>query len=338
MAGEVVNSTENLTIGQKDYQVELVELNQSSLKFYTENPRVYSILNMAGTEPNQDEIEELMCQQEHVKELKDSIESNGGLIDPLIVRKGDFTVLEGNSRLAAYRILAQKDPLKWGKVKCKLLPADISDSAIFTLLGQYHIIGRKDWEPFEQAHYLYRRHKETKIPVSHMAKELGIGEKKAEKMIDVIEFMISHNDLNKRKWSYYEEYLKNASIKKYRETTPDIDETIVKAIKSDEIKEAADMRKLGEIAKVGDKQSKKVMQKIASGNITLYEGYEEIQDSGKLDDVVKRLKTFRTLINDDSFEKQIAASPETINNAKFELKRIIKRLQEVSKKISEDDD
>ena len=337
MAEEKI-STENLTIGKHDYVVELVELNQATLKFYTENPRVYSILNMAGTEPSQDEIEDLMCSQEHVKELKDSIESNGGLIDPLIVRKGDFTVLEGNSRLAAYRILAQKDPLKWGKVKCKLLPADISDSAIFTLLGQYHIIGRKDWEPFEQAHYLYRRHMETKIPVSHMAKELGIGEKKAEKMIDVIKFMIEHDDLNKRKWSYYEEYLKNNSIKKYRETTPNMDDTMVKAIKTGEIKEASDIRKLGDVAKVGDKQSKKVMQKIANGDISLYEGYEQVQESGKLDDVVKKLKSFRNLINEDSFEKQIAASPEATESALFELKKIIRRLQEVKQKISDSED
>lgn len=326
-------TTENLTIGQKDYVVELREINQASLRFYTENPRVYSILNISGIEPNQDEIEDLMCDQEHVKQLKLSIESNGGLIDPLIVRAGDLTVLEGNSRLAAYRLLAKVDPLKWGMVKCKVLPADIDDSAIFTLLGQYHIIGRKDWEPFEQAHYLYRRHMQTKTPIQYMAQELGLGKKKAESMIEVIKFMIENDDLNKRRWSYYEEYLKNGGVKKYRETNPDIDETVVKAIKTGEIKEAADMRKLGEIAKLNDKQSKKVMQKISSGQMSLYDGYEEIQDSGKLDDAVKRLQTFRKLIQEDTFEKQVAASPETIQQAQFELKKIIKRLQDIQNKI-----
>ncbi|MBP5469174.1 MAG: ParB N-terminal domain-containing protein, partial [Candidatus Riflebacteria bacterium] len=316
---------------KKDFLVKLVTLNQASLKFYTENPRVYSILNLAGEEPGQDEIEELMCDLEHVKELKDSIESNGGLIDPLIVRDGDYTVLEGNSRLAAYRILAKKDPLKWGKVKCKLLPADISDDAIFTLLGQYHIIGRKDWEPFEQAHYLWRRQREVKTPVEYMAKELGIGKKKAENMIAVIEFMITHDDLNKRRWSYYEEYLKNASIKKYRETSPDLDETLVKAIKKGEIKEASDIRKLGDIAKIGDKQSKKVIQKISSGELTLYEGYENVLESGKLDDVVKRLQTFRKLIYEESFEKQLAVSE--LKQSKFEIKRIIKKLEEIQEKL-----
>lgn len=320
---------ENLTIGKKDYEVEICELNQADLKFYTENPRVYSVLNIGGEEPSQTEIEEHMCNLDHVKQLRLSIESNGGLIDPLIVRDGDYTVLEGNSRLAAYRLLCRTDAITWGKVKCKVLPADIDDAAIFALLGQYHIIGRKDWDPFEQANYLFRRHQQTRLPVEYMAQELGISKQKAKNMIEVIRFMIENDDLNKRHWSHYEEYLKNGGIKKYRETNPDIDETIVEAIKTETIREAADMRKLGEIAKVGDKQSKKVMQKIAEGEIDLYEGYEEVQDAGKLDDVVKKLKTFRQYINDNTIEKQIKGSEEIYKQAQFEIKKIIKRLQDL---------
>ena len=255
------------------------------------------------------------------------------MIDPLVVRDGDFTVLEGNSRLAAYRLLCAVDPVKWGKVRCKILPADISDSAIFTLLGQYHIIGRKDWEPFEQAHYLYRRHLQTKIPVAYMAQELGLSKQKAEKMIQVIEFMIEHNDLNKRHWSYYEEYLKNASIKKYRQTNPDIDDTIAEAIRTDAIKEAADMRKLGQIAAVGDKQSKKIMQQIADGSVDLYEGYEAMEDAGKLDDVIKKLKAFKKTVSAPAFEKQVQASDETVQQARFEINKIIKRLTAIQTKL-----
>lgn len=322
-------ATENLTIGKRDYVVEICELNQADLKFYPENPRVYSALNMDGSEPSQDEIEEHMCDMDHVKQLKLSIESNGGLIDPLIVRDGDFTVLEGNSRLAAYRLLCRTDAIKWGKVKCKLLPADIDDSAVFALLGQYHIIGRKDWDPYEQANYLYRRHQQTRLPVEYMAQELGISKQKANSMINVITFMIENNDLDKHHWSYYEEYLKNAGIKKYRETSENIDETIVAAIKTGEITDAKDMRKLGEIAKIGDKQSKKVMKKIAEGEIDLYEGYSEVQESGKLDDVVKKIKAFKQYINGDTIEKQIKASEDTYKRAQFEIKRLIKRLQEL---------
>ena len=96
-----------------------------------------------------------MKSMEHVKQLRLSIEQNGGLIDPLIVvkRNGDYVVLEGNSRLAAYRLLAEKDPVKWQKVRANILPEEISENEIFTLLGQYHLVGRKDWNIFEQAAY-----------------------------------------------------------------------------------------------------------------------------------------------------------------------------------------
>ena len=43
--------TENLTIGKNDYEVRLEDLNQIDLKFYPENPRVYSILNIDSAEP-----------------------------------------------------------------------------------------------------------------------------------------------------------------------------------------------------------------------------------------------------------------------------------------------
>lgn len=224
---------------------------------------------------------------------------------------------------------------KWAKVKCKVLPADIEDDYIFQLLGQYHIIGRKDWEPFEQAHYLYRRHQQTRYPIEQMADSLGISKQKATKMINVIEFMIANNDLNKRRWSYYEEYLKNAALKKYRDTNPDIDETIAKEIKNGHIKEASDIRKLGDIAKVGDKQSKKLMQAVANGDKSVYEAYEDMQDSGKLDDVVKKLKTFKEYVNDKSFEKQLETSPETLQNSLYEINKIWKRLKRIDDKHSQ---
>lgn len=320
---------EKMTLGKKEFEVEVCELNQADLKFYIENPRIYSIVNINGVEPSQEDIEEQLCNMDHVKQLKLSIESNGGLIDPLIVRNGDFTVLEGNSRLAAYRLLCSKDPIKWGKIKCKLLPENIDDAAIFALLGQYHIIGRKDWDPFEQANYLYRRQQNTRLPIEFMAQELGISKQKAKKMLEVIEFMIKSGDLNKRHWSHYEEYLKNPGIKKYRDTNPDIDDTIVASIKADEIKDAKDMRKLGEIAKISDKQSKKVMVKISKGEISIYDGYSELDDAGKFDDVIKRLNSFRLYIADASIKKQIKTSKDIHDKANFEIKKIISILEKL---------
>ena len=327
-------TVDTLTIGKKVFDVRIDELNQADLKFYVDNPRVYSVLRSQTETPSQQEIEELMTNMEHVKQLKLSIEENGGLIDPLIVRDGDFVVLEGNSRLAAYRLLCRVDPVRWGKVKCTILPADIDDSAIFTLLGQYHIVGRKDWSPFEQAGYLYRRKQDTRYPVEAMAKELGITAGVAQNYIKVYEFMLENNELAPEKWSYWEEYLKNRAVKKARETDKELDKVVVEAVRSGQITQAMEMRKLGEFLSSQSKSAKKAVERIKKKEITVSDAYDVLQDSGQINDLIKKLERFRELINAPEFEKTLNESNDDIKGkAGFTIKKIYKRLESIYDKI-----
>jgi hypothetical protein len=41
----------------------------------------------------------------------------------------------------------------------------VTDSAIASLLGQLHLKGKKDWRPYEQASFLYRRHHKDEISI-----------------------------------------------------------------------------------------------------------------------------------------------------------------------------
>lgn len=176
---------EVLTLRGEEIPVKVGKVPQTELNFYLENPRLYSIVKECGDEPSQEEIEDRLGKMDHVKHLIHSIEENGGLIDAVIVLGGANIVLEGNSRLAAYRILARKDAIKWGEIKVKILPESISESAIFALLGEYHIIGKKDWAPYEQAGYLYRRHTTHKVPLQTLAHEIGLSSKAISHLIDV---------------------------------------------------------------------------------------------------------------------------------------------------------
>lgn len=325
-----------MTIGKKEFEVEEKEILQVDLKFYPENPRIYSVLNVANGIPGQDEIEEQLMNMEHVKQLRLSIEANGGLIDPLIVRAKDNVVLEGNSRLAAYRLLAKKDPAKWGRVKCTILPADIPESSIFTLLGQYHIIGRKDWSPFEQAGYLYRRVNVygSGLSVDIMAKELGLEKATAQNYYRVYSFMVEKDDLKAGHWSYYDEYLKNRGIKKYRETYANLDETIVTQIKNEEISQAIDIRnKLGVIAKVSGKTANKIMSGICEGKINIYEGFDRIQETGKTSNAYQVLYKFRSKISENDFGVQV--KKEEPKQITFELKKIKSAIDKILKEIKE---
>ena len=146
-----------ITIGKKDFQITETIMNQQDLVFYVENPRVYSVIRENGNDnPSQHDIEMYMRSMEHVKELKVQIEQNGGLLEALlVVQKADeYVVLEGNSRLAAYRILYEGNPSKWGKVRVNLLPDTITEEEIFTLIGSVHLNKKKDWTVFEQAAYV----------------------------------------------------------------------------------------------------------------------------------------------------------------------------------------
>lgn len=318
-----------LMIGKREYEVKDCELPQAELQFYVDNPRVYSALrSFDGEAPSQQDIERHMCDMDHVKQLRLSIKENGGLIDPVIVREGDFVVLEGNSRLAAYRLLCKTDPVRWGKIKCKVLPADIDDSAIFTLLGQYHIVGRKDWSPYEQAGYLYRRQQESKTPIPSIAKELGITEATAKNYIRVFTYMKEHNDLDPNRWSYYEEFLKNKGITKAITEHPELENTVVRQIQSGEIVAAADIRKIGKIASVKSKKAKKVIEEIAKGEVSVYEGYAAIEETGSFDNVYKKMIDIRDYLLEDGLKDSILQSPKK-DDLEYILKKIQKKVKEL---------
>jgi hypothetical protein len=143
--------------------------------------------------------------------------------------------------------------------------------------------------------------------------------------------MIKQNDLVASQWSYYEELLKNRSILNAIEKTPKLEETLVEQIKNGELETARDIRKVGEIAKASSKKSKKVLNQIATGEKTVNEAYDEIKESGDLDEILLKLKKFRDYISEESFEKNILNG----NNSeiKFLLKKVSNRLAEIEKKI-----
>ena len=179
-----------IKLGAEEYTFTLTELPQAKLKFYVENPRVYSLFDRSEAEPTQDEIESVLCDMDNVRELRDAIKSTGGLVDPLVVIDERYVVVEGNRRLAAYRMLASKDPTKWSMVRCMVLPSDISEKALFILLGQYHIHGQLAWAPFELAGYLYRRIEGTKVKPEDIAKEVSKTTSEIKQYYRVYKYML----------------------------------------------------------------------------------------------------------------------------------------------------
>lgn len=326
-----------ITIGKKKFQTEEKEMNQQELFFYVDNPRVYSTLRENGNmNPSQQEIETLMRKTENVKELKVQIEQNGGLIEPLIVvfRNDNYIVLEGNSRLAAYRILAESNPAKWSKVSVQVLPEDITETDIFTLIGTYHLVKKKDWTVYEQAAYVYRQKQLLGCPTTTLAKQVGLSVPTVKKYIEVYEFMKQSDDTVQSHWNFYEQYVMNKGIKGYRDHYPEMDTTIVGQIKTGKIKQAKDIRdKLGKIAQAKDKTSKHIMQDVIEGRTDLDEAYIRFEATGKSGNTYNKIKEFRTLMTSDEFKKVVKAEAVGNRAILFELKKIKKEINKLVKEL-----
>jgi hypothetical protein len=324
----VADST--LLIRGKNIPVQHMELEHAKLRFWHDNPRVYSAIRGNGDVPTQEEIQEHLLKMEHVKALIYDIELNGGLIEPLIVRDGTFDVVEGNSRLAAWRALAKKQPLKWGYVKSTLLPSDIDESLIFALLGQYHIKGRKDWVPYEQAGFLYRRYKQHDEQYDTLAIEIGMSSKKVKHLVQTYEFMVDHDQEDISRWSYFDEYLKSSKIKKARKQFPELDKLVVKKIDSGEIARAVDLREQLPVICTAPK----VLTKFIAKSLEFTEAYETAVESGGDTGYLKTVKKFRDWVTRPKTQDRLLEADGKIRSSVvFELRKIDTKIQHLLKKL-----
>lgn len=322
-----------ITIGKRDIEIKEKIMLQQDLMFDENNPRVYTVLRENGNDnPSQMDIEKKMRSLEHVKELKSQIEQNGGLIEPIIVikRQENYVVIEGNSRLAAYRILAQGNPSKWAKIRVNELPEDTPADDIDVLLGTYHLTQKKDWSKYEQAAYIYRMKQRDKAPNTTIAKKSGLSVSTVNKYLKVYEFMVAHNDGVQSHWNSYEQFLANRDLDKYRQTQPEIDDVITKQIKTGKIAQAREIRdKLAKIAKATGVSTSRIMRDYIDEKIDISEAYVRFEATGRSGNNYNKLKEFRTLITSDDFINAIEAEAVNNDNIRFEMKKIKREVDKI---------
>ena len=323
---------DTLTLRGQEMPVRNGSLPINDLSFYPENPRIYSLIRRPGVEPSQDEIFNRLRSLDHVKQLIQSIRANGGLTNPLLVRAGDLVVLEGNSRLAAYRELARNDAIKWGMAKVQLLPSDISEELVFALLGEYHIVGRKDWAPYEQAGYLYRRNITHAASAQSMAREMGLSVKTVNHLITTYKFMVEHDETSVTRWSYYDEYLKSSKVRVARREYPKLDDMVVRKIRRGEIPAAVDVRnklvKLLDVAKVSPQPTKILL----SGDNTFDRAFESARDRGVDNMWLRRFKRFRSELQVSTFFDDLnGMSPEQQDKCLYEVTKIQQSIERITR-------
>lgn len=322
-----------LTIKGRELEIVRKQVSVHDLFFNPDNPRIYSEMNVPGIVPDQEEIQRVMLTKEHVKVLINSIRVNGGVTDPLIVRGVDYHVVEGNSRLAACRALYEKFPEKFGYVKCDIIESDITPDEEFLLLAQFHIEGKKNWEPYEIAGLVWRRYqqgvdkKRIKEELLHHVSSVA----KITQMIETYQMMVDHNIREKNKWSYFDEYTKSMHIKKVRKKYPELDEIFIKKLNTGEIEKAIDVReKISVITKSGQKNISDFIQE----KDDLEGCYNKALESGVDTDIIKKVSSFKNyIILNQRIEEVGRLTDSQRKKLHYEINKVIKGSEKIREKI-----
>ena len=170
--------------------VEDIELDRS-------NPRIRKFLEMYGDDPTPDQIflalgagnDDETAQQDGptFQKLKQSIITNGGIIQPVILNRradGTLVCIEGNTRVALYKDFLKNDvDGSWSTIPA-LVHDQIDDAEVHAIRLQIHLVGPRPWDPYSKAKYLHElRHKEH-LPFSTIVDFCGGRQTEVSTFID----------------------------------------------------------------------------------------------------------------------------------------------------------
>jgi ParB-like nuclease domain len=143
-----------------------------------DNPRIRKFLEMYGENPTPDQFYMALGsagdeQSDHsatFEKLKNSIQTNGGIIQPIILNKknGSYVCIEGNTRVALYKkFQAEKFKGTWTHIPA-LVYEDMNDLQVDSIRLQVHLVGTRPWDPYSKAKFLYALRKDKNMPLARV--------------------------------------------------------------------------------------------------------------------------------------------------------------------------
>lgn len=140
-------------------------LSISVLQLDKTNPRIARVVEMYQGDPPAEQIAlALGVGESSVTEgavtfhsLRESIKTHRGLIHPILVNKvskGNYVVIEGNTRLAIFKEFHEaRIEGKWDSIPC-IIHENLSSAEINAIRLQAHLVGPREWDPYSKAKYL----------------------------------------------------------------------------------------------------------------------------------------------------------------------------------------
>jgi len=261
------SQSEIVVIGQK-IQTNVEEIDIFKLSYWKENPRVNAIIKQkyGGGNISESDIEKELWEKDSVKDLFKDIDRHGGLIDEILVK--DNIVLEGNSRLCAYRHLFRKAEEKndekgiqnWSHIRARIIPVETPNEVVFSILGIWHIKGKTAWDTYEKAAYFKRINIDYGYSLKDIADSISQTEKFVKDHIEAHDLMVENKIYTLEKFSYFYQLVleknKSTNSKLFEKEPEKILGRVIETIKDEPVKRAEKLRDLPKILK--DQKVKKM--------------------------------------------------------------------------------
>jgi hypothetical protein len=207
-------------------QIRRLKINLKQLILDIENPRIqYFLDTRLNDNITQEKIKFALAEgNDQYEKLKEHIERNGGIYDPIwVVPKDEFyIVIEGNTRAFIHEELSEKyiNDEKWKSIESYVLPYKVNRNVINFIRLEKHLFGPTPWDAYEKARELYRLNIEedysykrlqqlTKLTASDIKNNI-------QAFMDMEEqYLLKYNKPAERlKFSYFVEFRKNKELKR----------------------------------------------------------------------------------------------------------------------------
>lgn len=248
---------DEITLDGKRVQVESVDLSLDQVKLDPRNPRIANTVSISISDHGdklQKKLEELLWQDDDVRNLYRQVLANRGLVERIIVRQ-DGSVVEGNCRTVVYRKLREKRPTEreWKHIPARILPPDIADREVAILLGEMHVAGKNTWTAFEKAGHVYRMHSDFALTQDEIAVRLRMSKSKVNQLIRAFDLMKNKflpqypGPSSIRKFSHFEELYKKPPLRDWISSGPANEAQFVEWVGTGKLDQGAQVRELPSI-------------------------------------------------------------------------------------------
>lgn len=157
-----------------------------------DNPRIRRLVRErhGDASPTEDDLIEIIRAPSAFHGLMRRVREHGGIHDPILIRHSGL-IVEGNSRAAIYKLLAQApktDTETWASIPVHRLSKDTPEQLISLYRASVHVARKTNWVTFAQAEELFELHTTHGLSWEQIALATGLTEKKVTQLIDAYKF------------------------------------------------------------------------------------------------------------------------------------------------------